>query len=101
MKRIFWGMALAFVASAFAQQQPPPNQPPYSTPPTFPEGRAQQQMPPETKAPPPQGLSTAQVQQQIQDKLNREPALANTKVGVKANDKSVTLAGTVDTRKAA
>ena len=99
MKRILWGMALVLVASAFAQQQPPTNSPPYITPPTFPQGRAQQQMPPDTKAPPPQGLSASEVEQQIQAKISNEPALANTKVGVKANDKSVTLTGTVDTEK--
>jgi len=69
MKRILWGMALVLVASAFAQQQPPTNSPPYITPPTFPQGRAQQQMPPDTKAPPPQGLSASEVEQQIQAKI--------------------------------
>jgi len=98
MKRMLWVLALAFVASAFAQQQSPTNQPPYSTPPTFPEDRAPgQQIPPDTKAPPPQGSSAALVKQQIQDQLNSEPALANTKVGVKTNGKSVTLTGSVDT----
>jgi len=58
-------------------------------------------MPPDTKAPPPQGLPAAQVEQPIQDKLEREPALANTKVGVKTNAKSVTLTGLVDNGKAA
>lgn len=100
MKRMLWGLALAFVISAFAQQQPPTNPPPYTTPPTFPEGKApRQQMPPDTKAPPPQGLPAAQVEQQIQDKLNSEPALANTTVGVKTDDKSVTLTGRVDTER--
>ncbi len=100
MKRMLWVLALAFVASAFAQQPSPTNQPPYSTPPTFPEDRAPgQQMPPDTKAPPPQGSSAAQVRQQIQEKLNSERALANTKVAVKTNDKSVTLTGSVDTER--
>jgi len=76
MKRILWGLALVFVTSAFAQQQPPTNSPPYTTPPTFPDGRPQQQMPPDTKAPPPQDLSDSEVEQQIQKKLGREPALA-------------------------
>jgi len=97
MKRMLWYLALAFVTSAFAQQQPPTNSPPYTTPPTFPEGRPQRQMPPDTKAPPPQRLSAAQVEQQIQDKLNSEPALANTKVSVRTNDRSVTLTGAVNT----
>jgi hypothetical protein len=98
MKLALCGLALAFAVSAFAQQQSPMNPPPYTTPPTFPDDQAsRQEMPPDTKAPPPQGLSTAQVEQQIQDKLNREPVLANANVGVKTDDKSVTLTGTVDT----
>jgi osmotically-inducible protein OsmY len=98
MKRALCGLALAFAVTAFAQQQSPTNPPPYTTPPTFPDDQAsRQEMPPDTKAPAPQGLSTAEVEQQIQDKLNREPILANTNVGVKTDDKSVTLTGTVDT----
>ena len=97
MKRMLWYLALAFVSSAFAQQQPPTNSPPYTTPPTFPEGRPQRQMPPDTKAPPPQELSASEVEQQIQDKLNREPTLANTEIGVKIDAKSVTLTGSVNT----
>jgi hypothetical protein len=97
MKRIPCGLFLALAVSAFAQQQP---MPPYITPPTFPEGAArQQQMPPDTKAPPPQDLSAAQVEQQILDKLNREPDLANTNMRVKADDQSVTLTGTVETER--
>ena len=99
MKRILWGLALVFVTSAFAQQQPPTNSPPYTTPPTFPEGRPQQQMPPDTKAPPPQDLSASEVEQQIQDKLSREPALANTEIGVKIDATSVTLTGSVDSER--
>ena len=97
MKRMLWYLALAFVTSAFAQQQPPTNSPPYTTPPTFPEGRPQRQMPPDTKAPAPQDLSSSEVEQQIQDKLNREPTLANTEIGVKIDAKSVTLTGSVNT----
>jgi hypothetical protein len=98
MKRALCGLALAFAVSAFAQQQSPMNSPPYTTPPTFPDDQAsRQEMPPDTKAPPPQGLSTAQVEQQIQDKFNSEPVLASANLGVKTDDKSVTLTGTVDT----
>jgi len=93
MKRMLWVMVLGSVASAFAQQLPPTNQPPYTIPPTFPR----QPMPPDTKASPPQRSSAAQVEQQIQDKLNSEPALANTKVSVRTNDRSVTLTGAVNT----
>ena len=99
MKRILWGLALVFVTSAFAQQQLPTNSPPYTTPPTFPDGRPQQQMPPDTKAPPPQDLSDSEVEQQIQKKLSREPALANTEIGVKIDATSVTLTGSVDTER--
>ena|SRR2546422_8856039 len=99
MKRILCGLALVFVTSVFAEQQTPSNQPPYTTPPTFPEGSTpRQQMPPDTKAPP-QDLSAAQVEQQIQDKLNSEPDLANTNMKVKADDESVMLTGTVNTEK--
>jgi BON domain len=100
MKRMLWGLVLVFVTSAFAQQQPPIG-PPYTTPPTFPQDKApRQQMPPDTKAPPPSdSLSTAQVQRQIQEKLIAEPALANTNVDVKATDKSLMLTGSVDTER--
>ena len=99
MKRMFCGLFLAWAVSAFAQQQPL-IMPPFTTPPTFPEGTArQQQMPPDTKAPPPQELSAAQVEQQILDKLNGEPDLANTNMRVKADDRSVTLTGTVNTER--
>jgi len=99
MKRVLYGLALAFAVSAFAQQQPPTNSPPYTTPPTFPEDQApRQQMPPDTKAPPPRAaFSTAQIGQQIQEMLDNEPALADTNLAVKANDLSVTLTGTVAT----
>jgi hypothetical protein len=98
MKRSLCGLALAFAVSAFAQPQSPTNPPPYTTPPTFPQDQApRQQMPPDTKAPAPSEWSTAQVEQQIQDKLKSEPALSNAKLGVKADQQSVTLTGTVDT----
>jgi hypothetical protein len=99
MKRMLWGLALAFVTSALAQQQPPTNSPPYTTPPTFPEGRPQRQIPPDTKAPPPQDPSASEVEQQIQDQLNREPALSNTEIEIKVDAKLVTLNGSVDTEK--
>ena len=97
MKRILWGLALVFVTSAFAQQQPPTNSPPYTTPPTFPEGRPQRQMPPDTKAPPPQDLSASEVEQQIRDKLSGDHS--PTEIGVKIDATSVTLTGSVDTER--
>jgi osmotically-inducible protein OsmY len=56
-------------------------------------------MPPDTAAPPPQQMSSWQVQQQIQDKLNSEPSLANRNVKVSANDSTVILTGVVDSER--
>jgi len=87
------GLALLLATLSFSQQQaqPPTGSPPHTTPPTFPEG---QKMPPDQKAPPPQVLSTTRVEQQIQERFNAEPALANSNVGVKADESSVVLTGT-------
>jgi BON domain len=86
-------LLLATLGFSQQQAQPPPASPPYTTPPTFPE---EPQMPPDQKAPPPQVLSTTQVEQQIQRHFNAEPALANTNLGIKANESLVVLSGTVD-----
>jgi osmotically-inducible protein OsmY len=56
-------------------------------------------MPPDTKAPPPQDPSASEVEQQIQDQLNHEPALSNTEIEIKVDAKLVTLNGSVDTEK--
>jgi len=100
MGRLPWALALGIVTSAFGQQQPPIG-PPYTTPPTFPQDKTpRQQIPPDTKAPPPSdSLSTIQVQRQIQAKLSTEPALANANVQVKTTAKAVTLTGSVDTER--
>jgi hypothetical protein len=91
MRLALCGSALLLATLGFSQQQTQP--PPYTTPPTFPE---EPQLPPDQKAPPPQALSTTEVEQQIQEHFNAEPALANTNVGVKADESSVILTGTVD-----
>jgi osmotically-inducible protein OsmY len=52
-------------------------------------------MPPDQKAPPPQGLTALEVEQEIQERFNTEPTLANTKLGVEADESSVTFTGTV------
>jgi osmotically-inducible protein OsmY len=52
-------------------------------------------MPPDQEAPP-RGLSTPEVQQQIQQGLNSEPALRNSNVGVHVDENSVILIGWVD-----
>jgi hypothetical protein len=89
------GITLLLAISGFARQQaqPPAASPPYTTPPSFPEG---QQMPPDQKAPPPEALSPSQVQHQIQAHFQKESALANSNLTVKADDTSVVLTGTVE-----
>jgi BON domain len=103
MKSRVFASAFLLASLGFAQQQglPPPTAPPYGTPPTFPEGRQspRQQTPPDQEPQPSQGLSSAQVQQQIQQSLNSEPALADTNVGVKTDESAVVLTGTVDSEK--
>ena len=98
MRPMLFALVLLLATATFAQQQGQrsPTSPPQTTPPTFPEDRAQrQQMPPDQEAPP-QGLSTPEVQQQIQQGLNSEPALRNSNVGVHVDENSVILTGTVD-----
>jgi len=97
MKQILLGLVLLLTTAVLAQQpgQPPPTASPRGTPPTFPEGRApRQQMPPDQEAL--QGLSTSEVQQQIQRGFNSEPMLRNSNVGVHVDENSVILTGTVD-----
>jgi osmotically-inducible protein OsmY len=96
MKHLFSLLALLLATTVLAQQGQPP---PQTTPPTFPEGQQAptRQMPPDEKAPPPQNLSTKQVERQVQQALNSEPALRNSHVGVKADKDSVVLTGTVTT----
>ena len=94
MKRILCGALLLFAALVFAQQQNPP---PYNTPPTLPGDRnPSQRFPPDTKAPPPQDLSPLEIQDQIQKKLDTEPALSSVTVKATVDDRSVVLTGTVD-----
>ena len=98
MKQMLFGLVLLLAPAMLAQQQGQrsPTSPPQTTPPTFPEDRAQrQQMPPDQEAPS-QGLSTPEVQQQIQQGLNSEPALRNSNVGLHVDENLVILTGTVD-----
>lgn len=98
MRSVLCGLLLVSVATVSAQQQPPYDR--HGTPPTFPEGQyPMQAMPPDTVAPPPQQISSWQVQHQIQSKLNSEPSLANTNVKASANDSAVILTGVVDSER--
>ena len=100
MKPMLFGLVLLFATTAFAQQlgQRSPTSPPQTTPPTFPDDRAQrQQMPPDQDAPP-QRLSSLEVQRQIQQRLNSEPALRSSNAGAHVDENSVILTGTVDSK---
>ncbi len=92
MKQIWVIVVIAFAIAAFSQQQATP--PPASTPPAFPapDKDAGRQMPPDTAAKAP---SSAEVQQQIEDKIQTEPGLAATKVKVKVTSRAVMLTGNV------
>lgn len=92
MKPLLAAALMAFAIAAFTQQQ---TTPPLTTPPTFPQPDkdAGRQMPPDTAAKAP---SSADVQQQITDKINSEPGLADANVKVKVTEKTVTLTGTVN-----
>jgi hypothetical protein len=95
MRNALAGIALLLTTVSFSQQQaqPPSVSPPYATPPAFPEAP---QMPPDQKAPPPQALSTMEVEKQIQEHFNAEPALTNSNLSIKADESLVVLTGTVD-----
>jgi hypothetical protein len=99
MRCVLCGLLLVLVAAVSAQQQQPPYDR-HGTPPTFPEGQPPTQaMPPDTEAPPPQQMSSWQVQQHIQKELNSHPSLANTNVKASANDSAVILTGIVDSER--
>jgi osmotically-inducible protein OsmY len=99
MKGTLLMLLLAFATMLFAKQQA--SSLPGTTPPTFPQGQAGQAparaMPPDKEAPPPRQNASADVQQQIQDKLDAEPALRRQNVKANATETAVLLSGTVDT----
>lgn len=99
MKRVLGGALLLFAVSVFAQQQsvPPYNSPPTSTPPTFPQDQHPgQRMPPDTRAPAPVEPTSAEVQQQVQEKLATEPLLEHLQLKATVNDSAIRLSGNVD-----
>src|SRR5262245_63956960 len=97
---------LVFSLALPAQQQAPPapdqQQVPGQTPPTFPEDqdpgarRMPPDMPPDTNGPPARELSSSEIRDQIQSKLNSEPGLENDRVNVNVTDSEVTVTGAVD-----
>ena len=94
MRCVLCGLLLVLVAAVSAQQQQPLLTASTALHLPFPkDNRLTQAMPPDTEAPPPQQMSSWQVQQQIQKELNSEPPLANTNVKASANDSYVILPG--------
>lgn len=107
MKRLMLIAAvLMFSLALTAQQQAPPapdRQPtPGQTPPTFPEDQdpgvrpVPPNMPPDTNAAPGRELSSGEIRDQIQSKLNSEPGLENDRVRVSVSDSDITVTGSVD-----
>lgn len=105
MRAIILAVAtLVLTAGLVAQQQAPPPrdpQPPVQTPPTFPEDQdpgvrpVPPDMPPDKNAPP-RELSTSEIQQQIQSKLDSEPSLKNNQLKAEVTDDQVVVSGTAD-----
>jgi osmotically-inducible protein OsmY len=54
-------------------------------------------MPPETKAPPPQAISSERVEEQILHQLRAEPTLSDTNLDARVDDNAVVLTGNVHT----
>lgn len=97
MCRLLCGTLLLFASMTMAQQQerPPYYPPSQSTPPASPAAQnPKQRTPPEMPAP--RTLTSAEVAQQIQNKLDTEPILKASKLTVAVDDATVTLSGTVD-----
>jgi hypothetical protein len=94
MKPLLTGALLLFASMAWPQQQTAPQLPSGTTPPTFPQPDkdAGREMPPDTRA---QAPTSAEVQQQIQTKIDTEPDLAAAALTVKATRNTVILSGTV------
>ena len=96
MKQIASCLLLLLVTSPLAQVQ---GQSPSQTMSSafFQEQVPREQMPPDQQAPPPRLSTPEKVQQQIEQHLNSEPALQNSKVSVDVDEDVVVLSGTVGT----
>jgi hypothetical protein len=98
MKSLTLGALLLAAQFVIAQQQGPPYESvPNTTPPTFPRDQtAEEQLPPDTKAPAHEQMSNPEIRQQIDDSFSAEPKLADSKLNVSVDDEAVVLKGTVD-----
>jgi osmotically-inducible protein OsmY len=93
MPRVFiCALLLAMATIAVSQVNPgqKPTQPPMGTPPTFPG-----QTTPETKAPAPGQMSSADIEQQLQASLDKDSVLSGTNIQTRVDDDTITLTGTV------
>ncbi len=100
MKLVSLGTVLLLAAMATAQQEPthpPVGPPPHETPlPPVTGEQNPSQMPPDSDAPATPPVANADIQQQIQKKIDNDPALGQANVSVDVDDHGVTLTGTVD-----
>jgi hypothetical protein len=71
-------------------------QPPLSSPAIFPQDHDFGQMPPDTEAPPFEALSSAEIRDRIQIRLDSDAVLSNTCVTASVDDTSVVLVGAVE-----
>lgn len=94
MTRIFL-CALVLLATPLISAQQMPKNPPYTTPPTFPDNRPEHRQPPVLPEQQSQ-MSNADVQQQIQQSIAKDPALMDANVHAKVDDNSIVLTGTVE-----
>ena len=94
MKQLVSRLVLLLVTLMVAQVQgQPPSQP--VSPRLSQEQIPREQMPPDQQAPPPRLSTPEKVQQQIEQRLNAEPALQNSKVSVHVDEDLLILNGTV------
>ena len=88
----------ATVSVAQVVEQPAPAlSTPNQAPATLPGGSdsLEKQMPPDTKAPPPETFSSEQVEILLANLLNSAPALVNSNVTASVDDRSIVLSGRV------
>lgn len=93
MTRIFV-CALVLLATPLISGQQLPQNPPYGTPPTLPDNRPDATQPP-TLPEQQQSMSSADIEQQLQQTIAEDPALNDAKVHANVDQDTITLTGTV------
>jgi osmotically-inducible protein OsmY len=87
--------ALLVATAVFAQQSQPPAYPPPGAGQASPDQRIPPDQMESQAGPEAQPSSAAQVEQEIQQAIQAQPTLADSKLGVHANANSVVMSGTV------